>query len=146
MKRLTAEKEAYRKLSDIQTDRFLKRQQRVGQYAWLLLIAFGVSFGWLYLDTVIKTTSSKQIAAIQTLPVGEGKEVVLSVTLNDGNVAKYLIKSGNADPSLGSLKDGFSTEPIASWELTRMGTALSMGKQGLPVGVSLSVSDKEPSL
>jgi len=138
-KRLVAEKEAYRKLSDLQRERFLKRQQRVCQYAWLVLVAFVVSFGWLYFDTVVKTTASKQIASIHTVSTTEGKEVILSVTLSDGNIAKYLIKSAKADTSDGALKNGLSKEPITSWELSRLGTALSTGKNALPLGITLSI-------
>jgi hypothetical protein len=138
-KRLAAEKEAYRKLSDLQRERFLKRQTRVGQYAWLVLVAFIVSFGWLYFDTVIKTTALKQIAAIQTVATAEGKQVVLSVTLSDGNIAKYLIKREKADVSDGAPKEGFSKEPITSWELTHLGTALSTGDTPLPLGIALEI-------
>ena len=35
LKKLTAEKEAYRKFFDLQRSRSTKRQKRVGQYAWL---------------------------------------------------------------------------------------------------------------
>src|SRR2546422_247874 len=79
-KKLTAERQAYRALFDSQRARSLKRQKRVGQYAWLVLAAFVVSSSWLYLDTVNKTKASKQVAAIQTLPVVESKDVVLSMT------------------------------------------------------------------
>ena len=104
-----------------------------------MLVAFVVSFGWLYFDTVIKTTASKQINAIQTVATAEGKEVVLSVTLNDGNIANYLIKSAKADASNGVLKDVALKEPIASWELSRLGTVLSSGKNALPLGIALKI-------
>jgi hypothetical protein len=61
---------AERRFFDLQRLRFLKRQKRVGQYGWLVLAAFVAFSWWLYLDTVNKTTASKQITAIQTLPVG----------------------------------------------------------------------------
>jgi hypothetical protein len=70
-KRLAAEREAYRKFFDLQRTRFLKRQKRVGQYAWLVLAAFVVSSLWIYFDTVNKTTASNQIAAIQTVSAAE---------------------------------------------------------------------------
>jgi len=138
-KRLAAEKEAYRKLSDLQRERFFKKQKRVCQYAWLVLVAFVLSSGWLYIDTVIKTTASKQINAIRTVATAEGKEVVLSVTLNDGNIAKYLIKPEQADASNGVVKDAALEEPIASWELSRLATALSSGKNALPLGIALKI-------
>jgi hypothetical protein len=138
-KRLAAEKEAYRKFFDIQRERFLKRQKRVGQYAWLVLIAFVVSFGWVYFDTVAKTTASKQIASIQTVPTAEGKEVVLSVTLSDGYIVKYLIKPAKADTADAALKERLSKEPITSWELSSLRTAESTGKNALPLGIALRI-------
>ena len=89
--RQLSERKAYRDFFDLQRTRFFKRQKRIGQYAWLVLAAFVVSFGWLYFDTVNKTTVSKQIAAFQTLPTAEG----LTVTLSDGNNVKYLNISSN---------------------------------------------------
>jgi hypothetical protein len=140
-KRLAAEREAYRKFFDLQRERFLKRQKRVGQYAWLVLIAFVVSFGWVYFDTVIKTTASKQIAAIQTVPTAEGKEVVLSVTLSDGYIVKYLIKSEKADTLAGAPKEALAKESVQSWEVSRLGTALSIGKNALPLDIALRISN-----
>jgi hypothetical protein len=80
-KKLAAE----RRFFDLQRVRFLKRQKRVGQYGWLVLVAFVAFSWWLYVDTVNKTTASKQITAIQTLPVVESEDMVLSLTLSDGN-------------------------------------------------------------
>lgn len=140
-KRLEAERQAYRKFFDLQRTRSLKRQKRVGQYAWLVLAAFVGSFWWMYLDTVNKTAALKQIDAIQTLPTAEGKEVVLSVTLMDGNNAKYLIKLANADTVDGALKEGFSKEPVSTWELSSSGKALSIGKSALPLGIALKISN-----
>ena len=139
-KRMAAEKRAYRDLFDFQRARSLKRQKRVGQYAWLVLVAFVVSSGWLYFDTVNKTTASKQISAIQTLPVVESKDVVLSLTLSDGNNVKYLIKSAKADTLDGAVKEGFSKEPVSSWELSRSGMAFSIGDSALPLGIALNIS------
>ena len=84
---------AERRFFELQRLRFLKRQKRVGQYGLLVLVAFVAFSWWLYLDTVNKTTASKQITAIQTLPVVESKDMVLSLTLSDGNNIQYLIKS-----------------------------------------------------
>src|ERR1043165_2575381 len=91
-KKAAAESEAYRRFFDLQRSRALTRQKRIGQYAWLLIIAIIGSFIWLYLYTVKKTTATTQIAILQTLPTEEGKGTVLSVTLKDGSSAKYLIK------------------------------------------------------
>jgi prolyl-tRNA synthetase len=140
-KRTEADRQAYRKFFDQQRSRFLKRQKRVGQFAWLVLIGFLVSFGWMYIDTVTKTTASKQIATIQTVSTAEGKEVVLFVTLTDGNKVKYLIKSAKADKADGDGTHGFSKEPISSWELSGIGTALSVGNSSLPLGIALKISN-----
>ena len=139
-KRLAAEMKAYRDFFNIQRTRFLKRQKRVGQYAWLVLSTFIASSLWIYFDTVNKTTASNQIAAIQTVSAAEGKEVVLSVTLRDGNNVKYLIKSGKAGASDVGVKEGLSKETISSWEISRLATALSVGDKASPLGIALKIS------
>jgi len=140
-KRLAAEREAYRKFFDLQRARSLKRQKRVGQYAWLVLAAFVVSSLWIYFDTVNKTTVSNQIAVIQTLSAAEGKEVILSVTRRDGTNVKYGVKSQKAETSGVSVKEGLSKEPVPSWEVSRLETALSIGDSALPLGIALKISN-----
>jgi hypothetical protein len=147
LKRATAEKESYRKFFDLQRSRSLKRQKRVGQYCWLLLITFIGAFIWMYLDAVNKTTISTQVAAMQTLATEEGKQTVLSVTLNDGSNAKYLIKLPERKPELPQVDKSangvapeVSIEKISSWELERLGTALSIGEHSLPLGAALKIS------
>jgi hypothetical protein len=140
-KRLEAEKQAYRTFFDQQRTRFLKRQKRVGQYAWWVLVAFIGSFGWLYFDTVNKTTISNQIAALQTVATEEGKEMVLSVTTSDGSNAKYLIKFTKADASDAASKEEISKEKVSSWELSSLRTAMSIGDNPLPLGVALKISN-----
>ena len=143
---------------DLQRVRFLKRQKRVGQYAWLVLVAFVGFSWWLYLDTVNKTTASKQITAIQTLPVVESEDMVLSLTLSDGNNIQYLIKSPSLTLTLSDEtntqyiklpkaktlgvtgKEGLSNEAVQGWRLTSLGTALSIGDVGVPVGIALNIS------
>jgi hypothetical protein len=137
-RRLDAERQSYRKFFDQQRTMFLKRQARVGQYAWLVLLAFVVSSGWIYFDTVNKTTLSTQIAALQTIPTEEGKDMVLSVTLSDGTNAKYLVKLKKADAE-DAVKQ--SKEKVSSWELSRLGTALSVGDGALPLGLALKISN-----
>lgn len=139
LKKLTAEKESYRKFFDLQRSRSIKRQKRVGQYAWLLLIVFIGAFIWLYSDTVNKTSLANRIAGLQTLATEEGKQLVLSVTLTDGNNVKYLIKLPAAD-KLEVAKEQFSKEKVSSWEIERLGTALSTGDNPLPLGVALKIS------
>jgi hypothetical protein len=140
-KRLEAERQAYRNFFDQQRTRFLKRQKRVGQYAWLVLVAFIGSFGWLYFDTVKKTTLSNQIAGLQTVATEEGKEIVLSVTTSDGSNAKYLIKLTKADTLDAASKERSSKETVSSWELSNARTALSIGDNPLPLGVALKISN-----
>jgi hypothetical protein len=141
LKRLTAEKESYRKFFDLQRSRSTKRQKRVGQYGWLLMAAFIGAFIWLYKDTVDKTSLSSRIAALQTLGTEEGKQMVLSVTQSDGNNVKYLIKLPQADKLESSAKEVAAKEKVSSWELERLGTALSIGDTALPFGVELKISN-----
>jgi hypothetical protein len=144
VKRLTAEKEAYRKFFDLQRSRSLKRQKRIGQYAWLVMAVFIGAFIWLYTDTVNQTSLSTRIAALQTLATEEGKQMVLSVTLSDGKNVKYLIKLPQADKletAQTAARDTLSKEKVSSWELERVGTALSIGDNPLPFGMALKISN-----
>jgi len=140
VKKLTAEKESYRKFFDLQRSRSVKRQKRVGQYAWLVMASFVGAFVWLYQDTVNKTSLSSRIAALQTLATEEGKQMVLSVTLSDGNNVKYLIKLPQADKLQVAAKEATANEKVSTWEIERLGTALSTGDNPLPLGVALKIS------
>jgi hypothetical protein len=143
LKRATQEKETYRKFFDLQRSRSLKRQKRVGQYCWLLLITFIVGYIWMYLDTVNKTTVSTQIASMQTLATEEGKQMVLSMTLSDGSNVKYLIKlpeANKVEADQTAAKDTLSKEKVSSYELERLGTALSIGDNPLPMDIGLKIS------
>ena len=92
-KRAAAEAEGYRRFFDLQRKRAVQRQKRIGQYAWLLIVATIGSFIWLYKYTVSTTTAATQIATMQTMAMEEGKDMVLSVMLKDGSTAKYRIQS-----------------------------------------------------
>ena len=140
LKRLTIEKESYRKFFDRQRRRAGTRQKRVGQYGWLVLATVIGAFTWLYMDTVNKTSLSTRIAGLQTLGTEEGKQLVLSVTLSDGQNVKYLIKLPEADKLQAGAKEAVSTEKVSSWELERLGTALSTGNHPLPLGIALKIS------
>lgn len=140
VKKLTAEKESYRKFFDLQRSRSIKRQKRVGQYAWLVVASFVGAFIWLYADTVSKTSLSSRIAGLQTLATEEGKQMVLSVTLSDGNNVKYLIKLPQADKLVVAAKEAAPNEKVSTWEIERLGTALSTGDNPLPLGVALKMS------
>jgi hypothetical protein len=140
IKKLTAEKESYRKFFDLQRSRSIKRQQRVSQYAWLVMATFVGAFIWLYADTVSKTSLSSQIAGLQTLATEEGKQMVLSVTQSDGVNVKYLIKLPEVDKSQVAAKEVPASEKVSKWEIERLGTALSTGDNPLTLGVALKLS------
>jgi hypothetical protein len=143
-KRVAAERDTYRKFFDMQRSQSMKRQKRVGQYGWLLMAAFVGAFIWLYTDTVNKTSLSSRIAGLQTLGTEEGKQMVLSVTLSDGNNVKYLIKLPQADKletAQTTAKDALSKEKVSSWELEKLGTALSIGDNPFSLGMALKISN-----
>jgi hypothetical protein len=141
VKRAAAESEAYRRFFDLQRSRAVKRQKRVGQYAWLLMVAIIGSFIGLYMYTVKTTTAATQIATLQTLGTEEGKEMVLSVTLKDGTNVKYLIKSPQADALEAARKEGISKEKVSSYEMSQLGTALNIGESPLPLGVAVKIAN-----
>jgi hypothetical protein len=139
-KRAAAEGEAYRRFFDLQRRQAVRRQNRIGQYAWLLMAAIIGSFIGLYMYTVKTTTATTQIAALQTMAMEEKKEMVLSVTLKDGSNVKYLIKSPTAEELAAATKDGVSKQKVSSWDMAQSGTVLSIGESPLPLGVALKVS------
>jgi hypothetical protein len=139
-KRAAAEGEAYRRFFDLQRKRAVTRQKRIGQYAWLLIVAIIGSFIWLYMYAVKKTTATTQIAALQTLATEDGKEIVLSVTLKDGSNVKYLIKSPTADALAAATKEGISKQKVSSYDMEQSGTAFNIGESPLSLGVALKVS------
>jgi hypothetical protein len=139
-KRAAAEAEGYRRFFDLQRKRAVQRQKRIGQYAWLLIIATIGSFIWLYKLTVNTTTATTRIAALQTLATEEGKDVVLSVTLKDGSNVKYLIKSPTADILDAAKKEGISKQKVSTYDMEQSGTVFSIGETPLPFGVALKVS------
>jgi hypothetical protein len=139
-KRAAAEGDAYRRFFDSQRKRAVTRQKRVGQYAWLVIVATAGSFIWLYMYTVAKTTGTTRIAALQTMATEDGKETVLSVTLKDGSNVKYFIKPSKADTMDAATKEGFSKQKVSAYEMEQSGTLLSIGESPLPLGVALKVS------
>ncbi len=140
-KKLAAEREAYRQFFDRKRHQALKRQKRVGQYGWLLLIVTIGAFIWLYVDTLNKAALSNRVAALQTLGSQEGQHMVLSLTLADGSNVKYLIKPPQSDKAQQTVKEAVTKETISSWELEKLGTALSLGDNPLPLGVALKISN-----
>jgi hypothetical protein len=139
-KRSAADADAYRRFFDLQRKQAVKRQARVGQYAWLLMAAIIGSFVWLYMYTVNKTSLATQIGAVQTLPTEDGKEAVLSITLKDGSNVKYLIKAPTAE-MLASKKDGTSKEKVSSYEISQLRSAFNVGESPLAPGIAVKVAD-----
>jgi hypothetical protein len=141
LKKAVVEKESYRKFFALQRSRSLKRQKRVGQYCWLLIVSFIGAFVWLYADTVNKAALWNRIATLQTLGSQEGNHMVLSVTLADGSNVKYLIKLPQSDKAQQAIKEAVAKETVSSWELEKLGTAVSLGDNPLPMGVALKISN-----
>lgn len=139
--KLAAERRANYHFFHLQRARHLQRQRRVGQYGWLVLAVFAVSSWWLYADAVKATTVSKQISAIQTLPVADSNEAVLSLTLSDGSQVQYLIKPPQPRNSNSTGRAEPSSESVYKWELASLGTALSVGDTKLPAGITLKMSN-----
>ena len=139
-KRSAADADAYRRFFDVQRKQAVRRQARVGQYAWLLMAAIIGSFIWLYMYTVDKTSLATQIATVQTLPTEEGKETVLSITLKDGSNVKYLIKAPTTE-MLSSKKDGPSKEKVSSYEMSQLRSAFNVGESPLSPGIAVKVAD-----
>ena len=140
VKRAAAESENYRRFFNLQRSQAVKRQKRIGQFAWLMIVAIIGSFIWLYMDTVKTTTTATQVAVFQTLGTEEGKEMVLSVTMKDGSNTKYLIKSPKADTPNAATKEGISKEKVSSCEVSQLGI-LSIGESPLPLGVAVKISN-----
>jgi len=90
---------------------------------------------------VHKTTNLNRIATLQTLGTEAGKDLVLSVTLSAFRKHKYLVKLTQGDRADGTAKEGFSKEKVSSWELEKLGTALSVGDNPMPLGIALKISN-----
>lgn len=140
-KRAAAESENYRRFFDLQRSHAVKRQKRVGQYGWLLIVAIIGSFIWLYMYTVKKTTVATQVAMLQTLGTEDGEDEVLSLTLKDGSNVRYVIQSPKAVTPDAASKEGVSKEKVSSYEVSQLGKALSIGETPLAVGVAVKISN-----
>ncbi len=125
----------------LQRARLLKRQKRVGQYGWLVLVVFVASSWFLYADAVKATTVSKQISAIQTLAVTDSKEAVLSVTLSDGSNIQYLVKGAEPRNLNATDRQEELRESVQKWELASLGSALNVGDTSLPHGIALKLAN-----
>ncbi len=141
-KRRAAEADAYRRFFDVQRKQAVKRQARVGQYAWLLMAAIIGSFIWLYKYTVDDTTLAKQVTTLQTLPTEEGKDMVLSITLKDGTNVRYLLKPPTAAITEALKKEGISNQKVSSYEISGLGPpAFNVGESPLSPGMAVKVSN-----
>lgn len=139
--KLAAERRANYHFFQLQRARHLKRQKRIGQYGWLVLVLFIVSSWWLYSDAVKLTTVSKRISAIQTLPVADSGEAVLSLTLSDGSHIQYLIKAAQPQSVNPITREEQANERVHKWEFASLGTALNVGGVRLPPGIALKTSN-----
>ena len=139
--KLAAERQANYHFFQLQRSRLLKRQKRVGQYAWLVLAVFVASSWFLYSDAVRVTTVSKQISSIQTFAVADCKDGVLSLTLSDGSNVKYVVKA--SEPYIVQLPKRAepSAEILQNWQLASAGTAVNVGDARVPLGMALRISN-----
>jgi len=138
VKRLAAERHAFREFFDVQRGRALKRQKRTNAFCWFLLFVTTGSFIWLYVDTVKKTTLANRISMLQTLGTDEGQQTVLSVTERDGDNVKYLLKP---DKKVDAAAAEAAKEKVPSYEVQDMGTALLEGGSSLPSGISVKIAN-----
>ena len=141
--KLAAERRANYDFFFLQRARMLKRQKRVGQYAWLVLGVFIACSWWLYVDAVKATTESKQISAIQTVGVADSDKAVLSLTLSDGSTVQYLVKAPDSQSTRRALPNERPKETLHSWELASLGTAVNVGDAVVPLGITLRMSNEQ---
>jgi len=139
--KLAAERQANYHFFFLQRARMLKRQKRIGQYSWLVLGVVVASSWLLYSDAVKATTVSKQISAIQTLPVSGSKEAVLSLTLSDGSRTQYLVKATEPRSAISVMTDEQAREAIQNAQLTSLGTVINDGTATVPLGLALRITN-----
>jgi hypothetical protein len=139
--KLAAERQSNYHFFFLQRARMLKRQKRIGQYSWLVLGVVIASSWLLYSDTVKATTVSKQISAIQTLPVAGSREAVLSLTLSDGSRTQYLVKATEPRSAISVMTDERVKEAIQNAQLTSLGTAVNDSAATVPLGIALRITN-----
>jgi hypothetical protein len=61
--------------------------------------------------------------------------------MSDGSNLKYLVKLQQAAKPAAEPKEAVARETVSSWELERLGTALSTGDHPLPIGVALKIAN-----
>ena len=139
--KLADERRATHHFFHLQRVRLLKRQQRVGRYAWLVLAVFIASSWWLYVNTVKATTMSKQISAIETLAVADSKDAVLSLTLSDGSKVQYLVKAPQQQTVHMAQTVERSKDRLQNWQLLSLGTAVNVSDTQVPLGIALRIAN-----
>lgn len=138
--KLAAERSANYHFFQLQRARLLKRQKRVGQYGWIVLMVVVASSWFLYSNAVKATTVSKQISAIQTFAVADSKDAVLSLTLGDGSSVKYLVKA-ETPVAHRPKSDEHSVDTLQNWQLASLGTAINVGAGTVPLGIALRIAN-----
>lgn len=139
--KLAAERQANCRYFFLQRARILKRQKRIGQYGWFVLAVFIASSWFLYSDAVRATTVSKQISAIQTLPVSGSKDAVLALTLSDGSKTQYLVKATEPRSPTPAATDERAKVAIQNSQLADLGTAVNVGDATVPLGIALRIAN-----
>lgn len=139
--KLAAERLANYHYFQLQRARILKRQKRIGQYSWMVLAVVITSSWLLYSDTVKTTVTSKQISAIQTLPLSGSKEALLALTLNDGSKSQYLVKVTELWSPMSTVADPDAMEATQHSQLALLGTAINDGNAVLPAGIALRIAN-----
>lgn len=138
--KLAAERQAHSRFFQLQRQRLLRRQTRVGQFGWLVLAVFITSSWFLYSDAVNVTTQSKQVSAIQTFAGSNDNETVLSLTLIDGSNARYVLKPSVLQRMQVAKGAARSSDISENFQLVSLGTAVSVGNAPVPLGMALNIS------
>jgi len=136
---LAAERHANYHFFHLQRARILKRQKRVGQYAWLVLGMFIASSWLLYEETVKLTAVSKQISSIRTLSVDGSDEPILSLTLSDGSQMEYLVKAPESRTKTALKLDERSKGSVPVSAPITLRTAIDAGDAMMPRGIVLNM-------
>jgi hypothetical protein len=137
--KLAAERHANYRFFHLQRARILKRQKRIGQYAWLVLGIFVASSWWLYQEAVKVTTASKQISSIRTVSAAGSDESVLSLLLNDGSTTEYLVKAPESGIKNALKLDERSKGSVPVLSVATLRTAIDVGDAMVPRGIVLNM-------
>ena len=104
------------------------------------MAAFIGAFIWLYMDTVNKTSLSSRIAGLKH---GNGRRQA-DGSLGDAErrYQRQIPDQITSSRQIASPRKrrAVTKEKVSSWELERLGTALSIGDNSLPNGIALQIS------